>query len=504
MMPASILNTSKLPAPCILTIFGASGDLTQRKLAPALWYLNQQGLLPCSFAVIGVARRNFDDESFRTHIRSALKKFVKQIDENLLRDFLGKFYFVCGEPNDPNTYKNLKQRLVALDKKENTGGNRCFYCSVPPQIYIGIVEQLGASGLHRENVEQQGWSRIIVEKPFGRDYQSACSLNKTLLKVFEEKQIYRIDHYLGKETVQNILVFRLANSIFEPLWNRRYIDHVQITAAETVGVEHRANYYDSSGALRDMIQNHLLQILCVVAMEPPSTFDAHNVRLEKLKVLNAIHPFNLGELDQYAVRGQYSPSQNEKVRLNGYLQEPDVPKESRTETFAALRFTIENWRWKGVPFYLRTGKRLPNRSSAITLQFHQPPHLIFKHGTNLPPSTLTIRIQPEEGISLSFNGKTPGPDIQLGNVGMDFSYEDTFGGRSPDAYETLLLDCLQGDSTLYADRLWIEKSWELLTPLIETWHSPDSGTIPQYPAKTWGPVESNNLMQKEWRKWAII
>jgi glucose-6-phosphate 1-dehydrogenase len=503
-MPSSSLNTSKSPAPCTLTIFGASGDLTQRKLAPALWYLNQQKLLPASFAVVGVARRNFDDESFRTHIKYTLEKFVKNIDETLLKNFLKKFYFLCGEPDDPNTYKKLKRRLNALDKQENTLGNRCFYCSVPPQIYMKIVKQLGDSGLHRENVEQQGWSRIIVEKPFGQDYQSAFNLNETLLKVFEEKQIYRIDHYLGKETVQNILVFRLANSIFEPLWNRRYIDHVQITAAEDVGVEHRASYYDSSGALRDMIQNHLLQILCVVAMEPPSTFDAHNVRLEKLKVLNAIQPFDLSKLNQYAIRGQYSPYQHEKTYLNGYLQEPDVPKESRTETFAALRFTIENWRWKGVPFYLRTGKRLPNRSSAITLQFHQPPHLIFKHGTNLPPSTLTVRIQPEEGISLSFNGKTPGPDIQLGNVGMDFSYKNTFGGRTPDAYETLLLDCLQGDSTLYADRQWIEKSWELLTPIINTWHSPNSGEIPQYPAKTWGPIESNKLMEKEWRKWAII
>ncbi len=504
MIPDSMLKNRKRPEPCTLAIFGASGDLTQRKLSPALWYLNQQNLLPSSFAVVGVARRNFNDESFRLHIGSALKKFVKKVDESLLQNFLKKFYFVRGEPNDPDTYKRLKERLIALDQQEGTLGNRCFYCSVPPHIYISIVKQLGDSKLNIENIDQQGWSRIIVEKPFGHDYNSACNLNKTLLKVFQEKQIYRIDHYLGKETVQNILVFRLANSIFEPLWNRRYIDHVQITAAETVGVEHRASYYDSSGALRDMIQNHLLQIMCVVAMEPPSVFDSHNVRLEKLKVLNAIHPFDLSKLDRFAVRGQYSQRENGTTPSNGYLQEPGVPKDSRTETFAALRFTIENWRWKDVPFFLRTGKRLPNRSSAITMQFHQPPHLVFKHGNDLSPSTLTIRIQPEEGISLSFNGKIPGPDIQLGKVGMDFSYENTFGGRTPDAYETLLLDCLQGDSTLYADRLWIEKSWELLTPIIEAWQAPNSGLIPEYPTNTWGPTESDNLMEKEWRKWAII
>ncbi len=503
-MAGNFMTADPIPDPCTLVIFGASGDLTRRKLAPAIWHLEQQGRLPDSFALVGVARRDMDDESFREHTREALDEFVGQLDAELLNTFLDKLYYVRGEPNDPATYTALRQRLETIDRERGTRGNRCFYCSVPPQVYLSIVEQIGQSGLNREGVDDQGWSRIIVEKPFGHDYESARELNEALHDVFSEHQIYRIDHYLGKETVQNILVFRLANSMFEPLWNRRYVDHVQITAAESVGVEHRAGYYDESGALRDMIQNHLLQILCVVAMEPPSTFDAESVRLEKLKVLKSIRPFSIGEVDRYAVRAQYAGGLVNDQQLNGYLQEQDVPANSRTETFAALRFTIDNWRWQGVPFYVRTGKRLPNRASAITMQFHRPPHLIFQQGADLPPSTLTIRIQPEEGISLSFNGKIPGPDVRLGNVDMDFSYADAFGGRTPDAYETLLLDCLQGDATLYADSDWIEKSWELLMPLLEAWHATFSGRMPSYPAGTWGPEEAKELMDEKWRIWAEL
>lgn len=503
-MAGNFMAADRIPDPCILVIFGASGDLTRRKLAPAIWHLEEQGRLPASFALVGVARREMDDETFREHMRAALNEFVGDLDPERLNAFLDKLYYVRGEPDDPATYADLRQRLEAIDQERGTRGNRCFYCSVPPQVYLSIVEQLGHSELSREATDNQGWTRIIVEKPFGHDYESARKLNEALHNVFAEHQIYRIDHYLGKETVQNILVFRLANSMFEPLWNRRYVDHVQITAAESVGVEHRAGYYDESGALRDMIQNHLLQILCVVAMEPPSAFDAESVRLEKLKVLKSIRPFSIGEVDRYAVRAQYAGGLVGDQQVNGYLQEQDVPANSRTETFAALRFTIDNWRWQGVPFYVRTGKRLPNRASAITMQFHRPPHLIFQQGADLPPSTLTIRIQPEEGISLSFNGKIPGPDVRLGNVDMDFSYADAFGGRTPDAYETLLLDCLQGDATLYADSGWIEKSWELLMPLLEAWHATFSGRVPSYPAGTWGPEEANELMDEKWRLWAEL
>jgi len=368
-------------------------------------------------------------------------------------------------------------------------------------VYLDVVEHLGRAGLNCQGAPGCGWSRIIVEKPFGHDYESARRLNRALHRVFAEEQIYRIDHYLGKETVQNILVFRLANSLFEPLWNRRYVDHVQVTAAETVGVEHRAGYYDRSGALRDMVQNHLLQILSVIAMEPPSAFDAESVRVEKLKVLKAVRPLSVGEVDRYAVRGQYAAGTVEGRPVVGYHEEAGVPADSRTETYAAVRLTLDNWRWQGVPFLLRTGKRLRQRASMVALQFRQPPHLIFPADEPLAPSTLTIRIQPEEGISLSFNGKIPGPGVQLGTVRMEFDYASTFGGPAPEAYETLLLDCLRGDATLYASSDWIEKSWELLMPVLEAWSAPSSRRIPRYAAGSWGPREADALLDGGGRGW---
>ena len=490
----------RIPDPCALVIFGASGDLTRRKLVPAIWHLQHQGRLPQAFHLVGVARREWDDDLFRQKMRESLAEFVGPLDDSARDAFLAKFHYVRGDPGDPATYAALKARLEALDSECGTGGNRCFYCSVPPQIYRDIVEQLGRTDLNCQHRDCHGWCRIIVEKPFGHNYDSARELNQALHSVFAEEQIYRIDHYLGKETVQNILVFRLGNSIFEPLWNRRYVDHVQITSAESVGVEHRAGYYDQSGALRDMIQNHLLQVLCVIAMEPPSSFDAESVRLEKLKVLKAIRPIRIGQVDRYAVRGQYGPGEN----ALGYLQEEDVPPNSRTETFAALEFTVDNWRWQGVPFYVRTGKRMAKRTSTVTLQFHQPPHLIFAQADALSPSTLTIRIQPEEGISLSFNGKIPGPDVHLDTVNMDFSYADSFGGRTPEAYETLILDCLLGDGTLYSDSDWIEQSWALLTPILDAWQAPSSGEVPSYPVGDAGPEEASDLLGEAWRKWAPL
>ena len=503
-MNASFLSPDRVPDPCILTIFGASGDLTRRKLVPAIWYLEQQGRLPEQFALVGVGRSELDDEHFRTQMRAALEEFVVTIDADAATAFLSKLFYVCGDPSNPELYHQLSKRLDALDGEIGTAGNRCYYCSVPPQIFIAIVEHLGAVGLNQQYNGQRGWTRIIVEKPFGHDYASARQLNAVLHDIFTENQLYRIDHYLGKETVQNILVFRLANSMFEPLWNRRYIDHVQITAAETVGIEHRANYYEHSGALRDMVQNHLLQILCVIAMEPPSAFDAESVRLEKLKVLKSIRPFSVGEVDRFAVRAQYRNGRINDLDVPGYLEEQDVAYDSRTETYAALGFTIDNWRWQGVPFYIRTGKRLPKRTSAITLHFNQAPHLIFENSTSLPGSTLTIRIQPEEGISLSFNGKIPGPDVKLGTVQMDFDYAHSFDGRSPEAYETLLLDSLLGDATLYAHSDWIEKSWELLMPVLEAWDATSAYKVPTYSAGTWGPLEAHKLLEREWRQWVEL
>ena len=485
----------------MLVIFGASGDLTRRKLVPAVWQLHQQGRLPEQFALVGVARSQMSTDEFRASMGAALHEFADasgdQVDQ-----FLTRIDYVSGDPNDDGFYQRLGTRLQQLDGQFGTGGNRCFYCSVPPQVYLTIIEQLGAAGLHQEGQGSPGWVRIIVEKPFGHDLDSARALNKSIHEVFDEHQIFRIDHYLGKETVQNILVFRLANSMFEPLWNRRYVDHVQITAAETVGVEHRAGYYDTSGALRDMVQNHLLQVMCVVAMEPPSAFDAESVRLEKLKVLKAVRPISVGEVDRFAVRGQYAAGDYNDLSVPGYRQEQDVPTNSRTETYAAIEFTLDNWRWQGVPFYVRTGKRMTRRASAITIQFKQAPHLIFAGGNELCPSTLTIRIQPDEGIALTFSGKIPGPDVNLGAVEMDFQYQDAFGGRSPEAYETLILDCLLGDGTLFGDSGWIEKSWELLMPVLEAWNATSATRVPTYRAGTWGPKEANSLFDRDWRAWA--
>jgi glucose-6-phosphate 1-dehydrogenase len=497
----SLLAPDRVPDPCVLVIFGASGDLTRRKLVPAVWHLQQQGRLPSAFALLGVARSQMSADEFRQRMRHALEEFVGVKGEPVER-FLSHVDYVCSDPSDPASFDQLRDRLEQIDHERGTEGNRCFYCSVPPQVYLSIIERLGAVGLHLEGEEGRPWVRVIVEKPFGHDLDSARALNRAIHAVFREHQIFRIDHYLGKETVQNILVFRLANSMFEPLWNRRYVDHVQITAAEAVGVEHRAGYYETSGALRDMIQNHLLQVLCVIAMEPPSAFDADSVRIEKLKVLKAMRPISIGQVDRYAVRAQYAAGDVDGEPLPGYRDEAGVAPGSRTETFAAVEFTLDNWRWQGVPFYVRTGKRLARRASAVTLQFKQPPHLIFSSNEDLRPSTLTIRIQPDEGIALSFSGKIPGPDVNLGTVEMDFCYQDAFGGRSPEAYETLLLDCLVGDGTLFASSDLIEKSWELLMPVVEAWTAASATSVPTYEAGSWGPREADALFERDWRQWA--
>ena len=491
--------------PCALVILGATGDLTRRKLVPAVWQLYRQGRLANGFVLIGVARSERTSEQFRDAMSRSLEEFAgvaASEDTESVGRFLQSLHYVQGELDDADTYRRLGELLRRPDIEGGTQSNHCFYCSVPPQVYRNIVDQLGAAGLNREGGAGGGWVRIIVEKPFGHDLTSARELNQHIHKVFDESQIYRIDHYLGKETVQNILVFRLANSMFEPLWNRRYVDHVQITAAETVGVEHRAEYYDRSGALRDMIQNHLLQVLSVIAMEPPSAFDSESVRVEKLKVLKAMRPISKDQVDRVAVRAQYTEGQVDGATRIGYLEEDGVAANSRTESFAALEFTIDNWRWQGVPFYVRTGKRMATRASAVTLQCKQPPHLIFQDSEGVNPSRLTVRLQPEEGIALSFSGKIPGQDVELGTVEMDFCYADAFGGRHPEAYETLLLDCLEGDATLFASADWIEQSWELLMPVLEAWGDGSASEPTSYPAGSWGPSEADQLFDRDWRQWA--
>ncbi len=489
--------------PFALVIFGASGDLTKRKLVPALWGLFQGRVLPEPFVIIGVARSEMSHEAFRERMREAVAEFarVQPPASHVWNRFASSLYYCAGSPADPVLYERLGALLKELEKDTDTGGNRLFYCATPPSLYPQIVTRLGTSGLHRQSA---GWSRIIIEKPFGRDLASARELNRIVSAVFREDQVYRIDHYLGKETVQNILVFRFANGIFEPLWNRNHVNHVQITVAESLGVEARGAYYEEAGALRDMIQNHILQLLCLVAMEPPVTFDASPVRDEKTKVLRAIRPIHPDQVDQVAVRGQYGPGFLDGQRVPGYRSEPAVSPDSRTETFAALRLHVDNFRWAGVPFYLRTGKRLPKRASEIAIQFWGTPHLLFRRtnpSDRIEPNLLVLRIQPDEGMALTFGAKLPGPEINIRSVTMDFRYGASFGGEPPEAYERLLLDALRGDATLYARGDWVDVAWEMLTPVLEAWGEGLAPKFPNYEAGTWGPPEADAFIEREGRQW---
>ncbi len=488
--------------PFSLVIFGASGDLTRRKLMPALWSLYAGRTLPEPFTIVSTARTGMSDDEFRRRIRESIGEFarVQPPSEGVWERFAGALRYVQGDPADPALYGRLDQTLAAIEAQQGRASNRLYYCATPPSLYDDIITNLGAAGM--AGTREGGFTRIVVEKPFGHDYESARALDGLLAQAFREEQVYRIDHYLGKETVQNILVFRFANGIFEPLWNRNHVAEVQITVAESLGVETRGAYYEEAGALRDMMQNHLLQLLCLIAMEPPVSFDAPPVRDEKNKVMRAIRPIDPARVAESALRGQYGPGFSGTSSVPGYRQEKGVSPSSMTETYAALRLIVDNWRWAGVPFYLRTGKRLRKRVSEIAIRFHRTPHMIFRRGpTGVEPNTLVIRIQPDEGMALTVAAKTPGPDLRLGSVRLDFRYGEVFGGEPPEAYERLLLDAIHGDATLYARADWVEQAWLLLAPVLEAWGQDSSVPLYQYEAGTWGPSEADTFIARDGGRW---
>ena len=484
------LRFNRKTPPCAVVIFGANGDLTKRKLMPALYRLAWEGRLAPGFAVVGISRTAMSDDEFRERMRESVAKFLEDspFDEDLWGSFAQGLFYVAGDVDDQTTYQKLAERLKEVEKARQTGGNTLFYLSTQPSQYAPTAEGIGAAGIAKSD---GAWRRIIIEKPFGHDLNSARELNARLQKVFDESQIYRIDHYLGKETVQNILAFRFGNGIFEPLWNRRYIEHVQITAAESIGVEGRGAYYQEAGALRDMIQNHLLQVLATVSMEPSATFSADAVRDERSKLLRSIHVMKPEEVETNAVPGQYGPGHVGGQLVPGFREEKGVRPESQTETYAAVTFLIGNWRWAGVPFYVRTGKYLPKRVSEVAIHFRSAPLAVFRNelGENAEamPNLLILRIQPEEGISLKFVSKHPGAGMTLRPVSMDFNYGSAFGERSPSAYETLLLDAIIGDATLYTRQDMVEASWSAVQPILDYW-STQKFAFPNYPAGSWGPA----------------
>jgi glucose-6-phosphate 1-dehydrogenase len=485
------VRLERTPDPCVMVIFGASGDLTKRKLLPAVYTLYREHLVPPNFSVVGFSRSEMSDDEFRSRMRNAVAEFSGPVDTATWNKFAQGLRYISAHPDHPEEYKQLAAMLAQLDRERGTAGNRVYYLAVPPSSFLPIVRNLQSAGLAQS---PQGWARLIIEKPFGHDLESARALNRDLSEVLHEDQTYRIDHYLGKETVQNLLVFRFANGIFEPIWNRRYVDCVQITAAETLGVENRAAYYEEAGALRDMVQNHVLQLLSMTAMEPPVSFDADSVRTEKLKVLQAVRPVCSAETRHCAVRGQYGPGWINGEKVVGYRQEPGVNPNSSTETFAALKLHIENWRWAGVPFYLRAGKRMAGPATEIVVQFKQPPLRLFEGTRGIPPNLIVMRIQPDEGIALRFSAKQPGPATHVRDVTMDFRYSAAFGMASANAYERLLLDCMLGDPSLFASSKFVELAWALLTPILDAWKNNPASDFPNYAAGTLGPDAADKLM----------
>ncbi len=491
-----------LPEPCGLVIFGASGDLTHRKLIPALFSLFRRELMPGEFFILGCARTPMTDEEFQQKTRDSILKRFGDVGAAEMDTFVGRCAYHAGDYQDSKTYDLLSERLKRLEQQFPTGGNRIFYLATPPSLYSPIANHLSSSGLTKELEEGSPYVHIVVEKPYGRDLESAMKLDRDLHHSLAERQIYRIDHYLGKETVQNILMFRFANAVFEPIWNRRYVDHIQITVAESIGVEHRAGYFEQAGLLRDMFQNHMLQMLTLVAMEPPTSFDADRVRDERVKLMRSIRPFPLEDIDRCIIRGQYASSSVDGVAVPGYRHEPGIADDSQVETFIAAKVFIDNWRWQGVPIYMRAGKRLERKTSEIAVVFKRVPHSMFASlaPNMLSPNVLVMNVQPEEGIALTIQAKEPGAKLCMSSLTMDFRYHDIFGVELPDAYERLLLDCMLEDQTLFWRSDGIEASWSLVTPVLEKWEA-EGCPLAFYESGSWGPREAEELLKRDGRQW---
>ena len=500
------IESNRITDPCNIVFFGASGDLANRMLFPAMYNLRLEDILPTNFGIIGFSRTEETDDSFRENVKCSIDQNSRTgpAKDPLWSDFARHLSYVTGDFDDPNCYKKLREQIEENDEKLGTAGNRLFYLSTPPPVFTKIVAGLDAGGLApRDNAK--GWTRIIVEKPFGTDLDSARALQAEITKVFEESHVYRIDHYLGKEPVQDIMALRFANIIFEPIWNRRYVDCVQITAAETVGVEQRGGYYEGAGALRDMIQNHVLNLLALVAMEPPVSASADSIRDEKFKVLSAIRPITADLVPRTTARGQYGAGLVEGKPVVGYREEPSVSPTSNTETYAAVKFLIDNWRWADVPFYLRSGKRLAHKNSEIAVRFRQLPHRLFgEAGDNIDQNTLVMKIQPEEGIQIRFNAKVPGPKMHIRVVTMDFNYGTGFGVVSAPAYERLIGDAMRGDATLFTRWDAVQKAWEIVMPVLTTWLDTTAQEFPNYLAGGQGPRSSDALLLADGREWRRI